>query len=108
MEIGDEDDVLFCRDLPMFDGRINERDSELLISYLTTPYLRIPLILQFFADETRIHALDHPTLQDVVDACLFEPGLWQAEAVKAMPKLIPPPNRSHLATPVGKLIAARL
>jgi len=103
MEIGDEDDVLFCRDLPMFDGRINERDSELLISYLTTPYLRIPLILQFFADETRIHALDHPTLQDVVDACLFEPGLWQAEAVKAMPKLIPPPNRSHLATPVGLL-----
>lgn len=86
----------------MFDGRINERDSELLISYLTTPFLRIPLILQFFADETRIHALDHPMLQDVVDACLFEPGLWQSQTIKSVPKLIPPPDRSHLATPVGE------
>ena len=38
--IASEDDVLFVRDLPLFDNRINERDSELLISYLTAPYIR--------------------------------------------------------------------
>lgn len=35
-----EDDVLFVKSLPHFDKRINEQDSEVLISYLTAPYIR--------------------------------------------------------------------
>eukprot|EP00951_Prasinocladus_malaysianus_P036643 scaffold387612_cov36-Prasinocladus_malaysianus.AAC.1 len=48
--IDKEEDVLFIKKLPDFDGRISERDSELLLSYLTAP---IPLMMQFFADEGR-------------------------------------------------------
>ena len=40
-------------DLPSFDegdGQLlSQRDSELLISFLTAPYLRLPLVLTFFA-----------------------------------------------------------
>lgn len=40
------DDVLHIRQLPTFDGRISARQCELLLQYLTVPYLRIPLVLQ--------------------------------------------------------------
>ena len=42
-------------------------------------------------------------LQAVLDACLFEPGSWQAEPHKEMPTMIPPPDRKHLTTPAGLL-----
>ena len=32
--------MLYIKKLPDFDGRINESDSELLITYLTAPYIR--------------------------------------------------------------------
>ena len=54
-----EDDVLHIRNLPDFGGRLRARDCELLVQYLTVPYLRIPLVLQFFA-ETSAH---HPRSQ---------------------------------------------
>ena len=36
--------------------------------------------------------------QDVLEAVLFEPGLWQSEHEKPMPQSIPPPEgcRAHL------------
>ena len=40
---------------------------------------------------------------DVLDAALFEPGAWQPDAPKAMPKTVPAETRDHLATPVGLL-----
>jgi hypothetical protein len=44
-------------------------------------------------------------LQDVLDACLFEPGLWQREATKALPQAIPAlASREHRATPGGMLL----
>ena len=49
-----EDDVLHIQKLPDFDGRLRARDCELLLQYLTVPYLRIPLVLQFFSDPLRI------------------------------------------------------
>jgi hypothetical protein len=61
--INTEDDVLHIREVPTFGGRISPRHSELLLSYLTVPYLRIPLVLQFFADPTRISALASDALQ---------------------------------------------
>ena len=80
------------------------RHSELLLQYLTAPYLRIPLVMAFFADQMRVTALGAPELQRVLDAVLFEPGMWQHEHVKEPTSLIPPPKgRAHLATPCGLL-----
>jgi hypothetical protein len=55
--IDTEDDVLFVQNLPDFGDRLRARDSELLLSYLTAPYLRIPLVVQFFADPVKMQAL---------------------------------------------------
>lgn len=56
-----EDDVIYRPNLPNFEDKfgqvLNQRDSELLISYLTVPYMRIPLLMAFFASEDRIHKL---------------------------------------------------
>ena len=45
---------------------LSARDAELLLSYLTAPYLRIPLLLQFFADQQRLNALASPRMQQVL------------------------------------------
>ena len=46
-----EDDVIYRPSLPDFALNniqvLNQRDSELLFSYLTVPYIRLPLILAF-------------------------------------------------------------
>ena len=72
--INTEDDVLHVPSLPDFDGALGQADSELLLSYLTVPYLRIPLVLGFFASEERINALKSSKLCGVLEAVLFEPG----------------------------------
>jgi hypothetical protein len=45
----------------------------------------------------------HDIVQAALDAALFEPGLWQAEPHKRLPRQIPGPDRAHLATPAGML-----
>ena len=60
--------------LPTFGGRLSCRDTELLLQYLTVPYLRVPLLMEFFSNPARIKALGEPDLQNVLDSCLFEPG----------------------------------
>jgi hypothetical protein len=102
-KIEGEDDVLFVKHLPDFNGRLPSRSCELLLQYLTAPYLRIPLVLQFFADQMRVMALGSEELQDVLDACLFEPGLWQASKEKAFPESVPSNDPALLSTPVGLL-----
>ena len=43
-------------------------------------------------------------LQGVLDACLFEPGVWQESKVRKMPSCIPCKNRrENLSTPSGLL-----
>jgi len=76
-----EDDILHLWDLPSFGEldvankhALGQHDSELLLSYLTVPYLRIPLVISFFASDDRIHSLQSPQLQRLFDAALFEPG----------------------------------
>ena len=49
-------------------------ESELLLSYLTVPYIRLPLVLTFFASEERLHKLQSKSLRQILDAVLFEPG----------------------------------
>jgi hypothetical protein len=94
-DVDNEDDVLYMPKMPELDERITpvrallcacvcvercrtardpaQRDVELLLQFLTAPYLRIPLVLHFFADEGRMHALANRDVQDVIDATLFEP-----------------------------------
>jgi thiol-disulfide isomerase/thioredoxin len=82
-----EDDLLHMWDLPDFGElaspdqnaaakALGQHDAELLLSYLTVPYLRIPLVISFFASEDRIHLLQAPKLQALFDAVLFEPGTF--------------------------------
>lgn len=56
-----EDDILYIPELTNYEENagqsLTQRDSELLNSYLTVPYMRIPLILTFFATGDRIHKL---------------------------------------------------
>ena len=98
-----EDDILHIRHLPDFDGQLRSKDAELLLSYLTAPYLRIPLVMEFFTDQIRINALRNEELQRVLDACLFEPGAWQEALNKERPTKVPAAKRDHLSTPCGLL-----
>ena len=85
---------------------LSARDAELLLTYLTAPYLRIPLLLQFFADQQRLGALSSPRIQDVLEAALFEPSTWQEDLHRPVPIEIPPiasERASVLATPLGLL-----
>ncbi|CAM9735909.1 unnamed protein product, partial [Hapterophycus canaliculatus] len=63
--------------LPDFGDRLRARDCELMLQYLTVPYIRIPLVIKFFADPVRMQALWSEDLQEVLDATLFEPAQWQ-------------------------------
>ena len=98
-----EEDVLHIRELPNFDGRLTQSNSELLLSYLTVPYIRIPLVLNFFAAPENLAALCSPTIQRVFDCVLFEPGLWLPPGELVQPETVPAPDRAHLATPCGLL-----
>ena len=84
------------------------RDAELLLSYLTVPYLRIPLLLQFFADQQRLNALGSTRMQEVLESSIFEPGAWQETPQRKVPTEVParsPEERAQvLATPLGLLL----
>jgi len=58
-----EEDILHIRTLPSFGGRLSQSAVELLVSYLTAPYIRIPLILNFFATPEHINALGVKEIQ---------------------------------------------
>ncbi|KAJ1425171.1 hypothetical protein B484DRAFT_93375, partial [Ochromonadaceae sp. CCMP2298] len=98
-----EDDVLHVAKLPDFDGTLGAKDCELMLQYLTAPYMRIPMLLRFFSSEARLKALRTFKIQEVLDAALFEPGQWQEEYEKATPMEVPAPTRDHMCTPVGLL-----
>ena len=98
-----EDDILHIRNLPDFDGTLGAKDCELMLQYLTAPYMRIPLLLSFFSNEVRLKALRNTNMQEVLDAALFEPGQWKCEFDIPLPSVIPAAERDHLCTPVGLL-----
>ena len=100
-----EEDVLHIRNLPDFGGHLSGRDAELILSYLTAPYVRMPLLLRFFTDHARLRALASCELRDVLDACLFEPGLWRppSNSNELILTTVPAQDRGALATPCGLL-----
>ena len=64
-------DVLHLRHLPELGGALRPADVEVLLQVLLVPYLRVPLLLRFFAEPTRTAALAHRELQRVRNARLF-------------------------------------
>ena len=71
-----EEDVIHSSSLPHFDHLLTVEASEKLMSTLTVPYLRIPLLLAFFANKDRVDLLHHHRIQRLLSCALFEPGSW--------------------------------
>lgn len=104
-----EDDLLHMWELPDFGDKdvenasakaLGQHDAELLLSYLTVPYLRIPLVVSFFSSEDRIHLLQVPKLQALLDAVLFEPGSFlPARSAELEPQDVPASAPELLGTP---------
>ena len=106
-----EDDILHLSnsELPTFGHVLKPADSERFLSFLTAPYIRIPLILDFFAngDPGRLAGLRSKSLQLIVDAALFEPGRWRAadftDVVREIPVIDEDKLQALLATPIGTM-----
>ncbi|CAJ1390236.1 unnamed protein product [Effrenium voratum] len=102
--IWSEDDVLHVHTMPSFEDRLGQADSELLLSYLTVPYLRLPLCLGFFSSEDRVHALSQSRLRDVLQAVVFEPGRFLPSRLYGqVPQLVPAEDPELLGTAFGLL-----
>lgn len=106
-----EDDVLHLenKELPTFGNVLTPSDSERFVQFLTVPYIRIPLLLDFFAngDPTRLSALKTKSLQLIVDAAIFEPGRWKpadfADFINEVPVIDIDRLENILATSHGSL-----
>ena len=94
--VASEDDVLHVRHLPDFDGSLfRASDAEMLLQTLLVPYLRVPLLLHFFAQPSHTPALARKQQQQVLDAA-FEPGAWPP--CRAHPAAAPDPGGGGRAT----------
>ena len=110
-EVKTEDDVIYRPNLPGFQDMedssavLGQRDSELLLSYLTVPYLRLPLVVTFFSTDDRVHKLESKKLRDILDSVLFEPGvhlkLWM---IGVAPVVVPTKHPDLLASPYGLML----
>mmetsp|Transcript_31924 Transcript_31924/g.48481 ORF Transcript_31924/g.48481 Transcript_31924/m.48481 type:complete len:528 (-) Transcript_31924:4760-6343(-) len=111
ISVHNEDDILHLKteELPTFGNVLKPADAERFLSFMTVPYIRIPLIMDFFAngDPARLMALKTKSLQLIVDAALFEPGLWKpadfTETVNEVPIVDLDKLQALLATPLGTL-----
>jgi hypothetical protein len=111
ISVKNEDDILHLSnsELPTFGHVLKPADSERFLSFLTAPYIRIPLILDFFAngDPGRLAGLRSKSLQLIVDAALFEPGRWRAadftDVVREIPVIDEEKLHALLATPIGTM-----
>eukprot|EP00760_Papus_ankaliazontas_P024689 PhM_4_TR2411/c0_g2_i1/m.74313 len=105
IDIACEDDLLHIKNLPNFDDTMGQRDAELLLSYLTVPYLRIPLVLRFLATEDRVSFLSSKEVRWMLDGVLFEPGRFLArDLTDVSPTEVPTENAALIATPYGLLL----
>lgn len=84
---------------------LSQRDSELLLSFLTVPYVRLPLVWTFFSSEDRVHKLQSSKLQAILDSVTFEPGKHlRVRDTGVLPGMVPTTHPRLLATPYGHLI----
>lgn len=80
--------------LPDFGDRLRARDCELMLQYLTVPYLRIPLVIKFFADPVRmqvwycLHGVLYaapPSPRTCTRTAMHVPGVFCLQAVHPAP-----------------------
>ena len=83
-----EDDILHEQILEDFSGNLSQEEAEILYTYLTTPYMRIPLVLQFFGKD-RVGTLFDSRLQKLFEECLFSPGIWGNDLSTAAIDVVP-------------------
>eukprot|EP01107_Rhizomastix_libera_P015447 TRINITY_DN5841_c0_g1_i1.p1 TRINITY_DN5841_c0_g1~~TRINITY_DN5841_c0_g1_i1.p1 ORF type:complete len:4156 (-),score=944.82 TRINITY_DN5841_c0_g1_i1:134-11092(-) len=104
-----EDDVIHAKSLPTFGDTLSREESELLFSFLTVDYLRIPLVMGFFASHERVTYLFNPQLRSLVRSVLFEPMLWCSSSSKQV-KQVPlrETERQHREAVLARLRDARL
>ena len=103
-----EDDVLHIRELPSFDDALGQADCELLISFLTVPYLRMPLSLEFFATNSRLHALASKDVRRLLQSIVLEPSRCVASRhASRVPTHVPAKHdeRVLLGTSYGLLLS---
>ena len=55
--------MIYATQLPTYDDTLSLEEAEALASYLTVDYVRIPLVLGFFASNERASFLFHTDLQ---------------------------------------------
>jgi ankyrin repeat protein/thiol-disulfide isomerase/thioredoxin len=108
-EVHTENDVLHLTTLPDFDGALSQRDAELFLSYLTVPYLRIPLLLDFFSKDYRMYALRSCKLRRCLECALSEcarflPCVIWSDPSKVLPTEVPAESQELLATSHGLLV----
>eukprot|EP00755_Sulcionema_specki_P014189 Sspe_Gene.56011::Locus_30819_Transcript_1_1_Confidence_1.000_Length_7199::g.56011::m.56011 len=102
--VENEDDLLHLPTLPSFDV-LSQSDAELLLSFLLVPYIRIPLILEFFSTEDRVSALRSKDLRKMMDSVLFEPWRFlEYEMEGKAPQTVPSEDGRLLSTPYGLLL----
>eukprot|EP00439_Symbiodinium_sp_Y106_P005937 s4972_g1.t1 len=63
-----EDDLLYMRTLPTFNEMLRASDAEALLSFLTVPYIRMPLVMAFFTTGDRVNSLFDRGLQEILEA----------------------------------------
>lgn len=101
-----EDKVLASK-IDTLGGALTREDADALVSALTSPYLRIPLLLQFFSQEKALSALLTERVQRVLEAALFEPLSHGNGAAVSGEWQVPIPaedRRALLGTPFGLLL----
>jgi hypothetical protein len=91
-QINEDDVVHHLGALPNFDGKLADEDSERLMTYLTVPFMSIPLVLGLFNREN-IGALLDPKLQCLLEWVLFETGCRPTYATWSCPCPVPLPLR---------------
>ncbi|GLE02886.1 hypothetical protein PINS_up011750 [Pythium insidiosum] len=91
-----EDDIMHLDRLPSFQGTLSSEEAEYLLSYLTVPYARIPLIVTFFASRDRVTYLFNPSLQQLFRTVLFETGDWVSPSTTPVEITHVPLRKSNL------------
>jgi hypothetical protein len=71
-----EEDVMHLKQLPTDELKLSKEDTEKLLCMLTSPSLRIPLVMDFFAQD-RVGALMNDELWSLLVSVVFESGLWR-------------------------------
>ncbi len=97
-----EDDIVQCPVLPSWDGLLSQTDAELLLSFLTVPMIRAPLVVDFFS--TRVDMLFHPTMREILESVVFEPGRWVPRRAQCHIDVVPAQSLDDLAEPHGVLM----